>query len=81
MPRAWRTVHRSAHKIVMVKPRDRHHSATSRNNTSGGTDLSWLWPVVQVILAVFMLIFVVELLIAAWPFILIGAIIFLIIAG
>jgi len=64
----------------MIKPRNRHHS---RNNNTwhvqGGTDLSCLWPVVQVILTVFMLIFVVGVLISAWPIFLVALIIFLII--
>jgi len=65
------------------RPRNRHHHTTNHHTTThahGDTDISWLWPLVQVILAVFMLIFIVDLLIIAWPFILIGLIIFVIIA-
>ena len=89
MPRPWRTVHRSPHKIVMVKPhsgrpRKHHHHTTHHHTTTHvqkDTDISWVWPLVQIIVGILMLIFIVVILIAAWPFILIGLILFIIIAG
>ena len=88
MPRPWRTVHRSRHKIVMVKPRPdrphRHHHTTNRvthtTHVQKDMDLSWLWPVAQLIFAVIVICFTIDLLIGAWPYLLAAAIIFLIIA-
>jgi len=72
----------------MVKPRPdkkRHPSTTNpRIGTppaQGSPDLAWLWPAAQLGVAALMLVFVVELLISAWPFILIGLILFFILAG
>ena len=93
MPRHWRTVHKSPHKIVMVKPhsgrpRNRHHHTTNHHTTTHvhkDVDWSWLWPLLQVIVAaivtVFVLAVIVEFLINAWPFIVIGFILLLIFGG
>ena len=85
MARPWRTVHRSPHKIVMVKPRKHHHPTTNRHHNTppaqNDTDLSCLWPLMQLIVAVFMMIFAVGLLISAWPVFLVALIVFLIIVA
>jgi len=87
MPRHWRTVYKSSHKKVLVKPRPHrghHHTANLHINTSSGQndmDISWIWPVAQMIIAVIVIVFCVDLLITAWPYLLIAAIIGVIIAG
>ena len=89
MPRPWRTVHRSPHKIVMVKPhsgkpRNQHRHTTHRHTTTHvqkETDLSWVWPLVQLAVAVVVVIVCVDILITALPYLFIAAIIGIIIAG
>ena len=82
MPRPWRTVYKSAHKRVMVKPRDHRPAPKPRNrpSSSADMDLSWLPLLGQLILAVFVLAFVVEMLSVFWPFLVIGLIVFLVAA-
>ena len=90
MPRRnWHPVYKSPHKIVLVKPRPhrphKHHHHTTHHHTTTHVqkdmDLSWLWPLVQIIVGILMLIFVVDLLITAWPYLLIAAILFVVIAA
>jgi len=73
----------------MVKPRpDRphkhHHHTTNRvthtTHVQNDMDLSWIWPVAQWVFGLIVLLFTIEFLIGAWPYLLAAFFIFLIIA-
>jgi len=76
----------------MVKPhsgrprKHHHHHTTDRvvhhtTHTQGDMDISWVWPLVQFVVALVMIIICVDILITALPYLLIAAIIGVIIAG
>jgi len=66
----------------MVKPRDcRFVSKTPPRNRpppSSGGDFSWLLPLAQLITGLLVLVLVVEMLIAFWPYLVIGLIVLLV---
>ena len=85
MSSPWRTVYKSAHKQVMVKPHSHprgHRHVHIHPSAPVNIDLSWIWWFAQIFVVVFTLCFIVDLIITFWPFLLIGCIlVFILIAA
>ena len=82
MSRPWRTVYNSQNKRVLIRPGNPRPASTAPSATPSESGDVWGWIVIllEVVVAVFALLVVIEIIITCWPFILAALVIYAFVA-